>query len=241
MNFVTLHGHSDTYVDVLVKDVAALETAVGGAVTRVEWVGDTETADGERAIARLHMNDSVVEEGLDIETILENVNYFMFVGVEAFRALIQLSNVLQDLHAPYQIVDVETPREEEGEKRGVYIHVEPIHPLVGMMLEGFLMAMEENGVNVEQGTAIGVDRDGEETEHVFIFFPERGAIAEVEAPELDVTCPISVGNYMRAATSEADWNARADAVKAANGGDYPSFWFIVVILGGVLSEARANW
>jgi hypothetical protein len=45
--------------------------------------------------------------------------------------------------------------------------------------------------------------------------------------------------YMSEASSEADWNNRCDAVKAANGG-YPSFWFETIIQGGVLANTRAR-
>ena len=229
MNLVELYGHSDTYVDVLVKDVAALTTATLDRVASVEWIGDV----GERAIARVTMTDSVIEEGLDIDTIVENMNYFMFIGADAFRSLSQLANILHDLDAPYQIREVFEPREDEEEKRGVYIYIQPIHPLVGMMLEGFLMAMDENGTNVLQGTATGVTAEGEEAEHVFILFPER--VSHV----VDPTCIVSVSEYMSAATSEVDWQARKQVVMDANGGSMPSFWFLVEVIA--LAEARANW
>lgn len=56
----------------------------------------------------------------------------------------------------------------------------------------------------------------------------------------DLTTPEGVAEYMAQSTSEADWNARCDAVKAANGG-YPEFWFLTVVLSGLATETMANW
>jgi hypothetical protein len=47
--------------------------------------------------------------------------------------------------------------------------------------------------------------------------------------------------HMRAAKSESDWNNRIEAVKRANGGDYPNFWFATVIMSGLAAEVQASW
>lgn len=56
----------------------------------------------------------------------------------------------------------------------------------------------------------------------------------------DLSTPQGVVAYMSAAKSEVDWNARCDAVKAANGG-YPSFWFFEIVMSGVASRTQNNW
>lgn len=45
---------------------------------------------------------------------------------------------------------------------------------------------------------------------------------------------------MKSATSESDWNAKADKVKAACGG-YPQFWFDAIVLSGLLNKVKATW
>lgn len=57
----------------------------------------------------------------------------------------------------------------------------------------------------------------------------------------DLTSENGVVDHMSAATSKSDWNNRCDEVKAANGGDYPAFWFGKVIMSGLLSRVSAKW
>lgn len=45
---------------------------------------------------------------------------------------------------------------------------------------------------------------------------------------------------MESAASEADWNAKCDQVKAANGG-YPSFWYELIIASGLVNSVRGRW
>lgn len=56
----------------------------------------------------------------------------------------------------------------------------------------------------------------------------------------DLTTAEGVAAYMGAATSEADWDTRCDAVKRANGG-YPSFWYPTVIMSGLADRTAAKW
>jgi len=53
---------------------------------------------------------------------------------------------------------------------------------------------------------------------------------------IDLTKEQAVVEYMRAATSEADWNNRCDEVKRQNNG-YLAFWFKAIMLGGVIADA----
>jgi hypothetical protein len=45
---------------------------------------------------------------------------------------------------------------------------------------------------------------------------------------------------MKSSESEEEWNANADTVKAAFGGDYPEFWYKAIVLSGVLATT-AMW
>lgn len=47
--------------------------------------------------------------------------------------------------------------------------------------------------------------------------------------------------FMRQSTDSANWNARCDKVKAANGGQYPGFWYAAIILGGELGACQKRW
>lgn len=51
----------------------------------------------------------------------------------------------------------------------------------------------------------------------------------------------AVVDYMRESTSECDWNDRCDQVKAANGDEYPSFWFAAIVLSGLAAQVSSNW
>ena len=57
----------------------------------------------------------------------------------------------------------------------------------------------------------------------------------------DLTVKNDVVNYMRESTSEEDWNERCDAVKAANGNEYPGFWFMSIVMSGVAHEVATRW
>ena len=57
----------------------------------------------------------------------------------------------------------------------------------------------------------------------------------------DLTTSTGVAAYMSASTSEQDWQDRIDAVKAANNGDYPPFWFQTIVLGGVAEKTAPKW
>mgnify|MGYP001232439007 CR=1 FL=1 len=59
--------------------------------------------------------------------------------------------------------------------------------------------------------------------------------------ELDLTKQSDVVSLMQSSKSEAEWNANCDKVKSANGGDYPSFWFVAINLSGVMSSTSSKW
>ncbi len=58
---------------------------------------------------------------------------------------------------------------------------------------------------------------------------------------LDLTSVRGVIDLMKSSASQQEWSDSCDAVKVANNGDYHSFWFVAVILSGVLDNARRNW
>ncbi len=41
--------------------------------------------------------------------------------------------------------------------------------------------------------------------------------------------------------SEKEWNSICDAIKTANGGEYPKDWFMRVLVSGLASMAKSNW
>lgn len=64
---------------------------------------------------------------------------------------------------------------------------------------------------------------------------------ESNAMSFDLTTCDDVMMYLSEACHEADWDARVEDVKAANGGDYPSFWYRTVIASGLLKRTAAKW
>jgi cellulase/cellobiase CelA1 len=58
---------------------------------------------------------------------------------------------------------------------------------------------------------------------------------------IDLKTAEGVKSFMSGSASEAEWNSRCDQVKATNNGDYPSFWYPTVVLGGVAKQTAANW
>lgn len=56
----------------------------------------------------------------------------------------------------------------------------------------------------------------------------------------DLTTEEAVKNYMRQANSESDWNKRCDEIKRQNNG-YPSFWFVEIIMSGLMAEVTRNF
>ena len=53
--------------------------------------------------------------------------------------------------------------------------------------------------------------------------------------EYDLTKQSDVVSLMQSSKSESAWNDNCDKVKAANGGDYPSFWFAAIIMSGIIN------
>ena len=58
---------------------------------------------------------------------------------------------------------------------------------------------------------------------------------------LDLSTPLGVKALMQQSSSEAEWNDNCDKVKAANGGDYPQFWFSTIVLSGVMSSTVSKF
>lgn len=58
--------------------------------------------------------------------------------------------------------------------------------------------------------------------------------------ELDLTKESDVVTLMKSSKSESAWNDNCDKVKAANGGNYPSFWFAAIIMSGICSQALSH-
>ncbi|MBP9090544.1 hypothetical protein KBI23_05900 [bacterium] len=57
---------------------------------------------------------------------------------------------------------------------------------------------------------------------------------------MNLTNPTDVEQLMRSSTSEAEWNANCDKVKAANG-DYPSWWYATIVMSGLASSTTAKF
>lgn len=56
----------------------------------------------------------------------------------------------------------------------------------------------------------------------------------------DLTTPEGVKTLMQSSRSESEWNTNCDAVKAANNG-YPPFWYMEIVIKGVMSKTEATW
>lgn len=50
-----------------------------------------------------------------------------------------------------------------------------------------------------------------------------------------------VKELMESATTEADWNAKCDQVKRSHGGDYPEFWFQLIVASGLAGRVAAGF
>lgn len=59
--------------------------------------------------------------------------------------------------------------------------------------------------------------------------------------ELDLTKQNDVVTLMQSSKSESEWNKNCDTIKAANGGDYPSFWYSVIVLSGIARNTSSTW
>jgi len=55
--------------------------------------------------------------------------------------------------------------------------------------------------------------------------------------------PQEVKELMQSSKSEQEWNDNCDKVKKENGGDYPAWWFVEIMLSGTLRKAKEdnNW
>lgn len=41
---------------------------------------------------------------------------------------------------------------------------------------------------------------------------------------------------MKSSTSKEDWNNKCDQVKAANGGQYPEWWYAEIVISGLCDQ-----
>lgn len=57
---------------------------------------------------------------------------------------------------------------------------------------------------------------------------------------MDLTNEDNVVSLMLSSKNEGEWNDNCDKVKYANG-DYPDWWFGVIMMGGIFSRAQSNW
>lgn len=60
---------------------------------------------------------------------------------------------------------------------------------------------------------------------------------------MDLTKKDAVIVLMESSTSETEWNKHCNEVKEANNGDYPEWWYMTIIMGGVLrsSKQKNGW
>lgn len=56
--------------------------------------------------------------------------------------------------------------------------------------------------------------------------------------EHDLRTSEGVAAFMRESTSAKDWSNRAAAVKKANGGGYPPFWYATAISSGLCEQVH---
>ena len=56
-----------------------------------------------------------------------------------------------------------------------------------------------------------------------------------------MTNPDNVRNLMASSVSKKEWTENCNLVKAANGGDYPDFWFAAVIRSGISAAAESKF
>ena len=50
-----------------------------------------------------------------------------------------------------------------------------------------------------------------------------------------------VVELMRTSGSQREWNANCDRVKAAFGGQYPAFWFAVIVMSGIAGQMASRF
>lgn len=61
------------------------------------------------------------------------------------------------------------------------------------------------------------------------------------AEKFDLTTQDGVVKLMRSSKDSREWNANCDAVKAANSGDYPDFWYVTIMMSGLAQEVADRW
>ncbi len=51
----------------------------------------------------------------------------------------------------------------------------------------------------------------------------------------------AVIDLMRSSKSAEEWNANRDEVKRNHGGEYPTFWFALIVRSGLASDVKRTW
>lgn len=59
--------------------------------------------------------------------------------------------------------------------------------------------------------------------------------------ELDLTKKEDVVKLMKTSKNSNEWNNNCDKVKAANGNNYPGFWYASIVLSGVMARVSSGW
>ncbi len=58
---------------------------------------------------------------------------------------------------------------------------------------------------------------------------------------MDLTIASNVVALMESSSSEEEWTSNCAKVRAANGNDYPSFWFMAIMAAHVFEATQATW
>lgn len=48
-------------------------------------------------------------------------------------------------------------------------------------------------------------------------------------------------DLMKSSNSEQEWNANCDKVKSSFRGNYPQWWFALIIMSGVYNQVSESW
>ena len=59
--------------------------------------------------------------------------------------------------------------------------------------------------------------------------------------EFDLTTREGVCAILNTSNSSEEWKANVEKIKDANSGNYPDFWFDIVVIGGLCDSIAARW
>lgn len=63
----------------------------------------------------------------------------------------------------------------------------------------------------------------------------------MDVPSIDLTSEQGVASLMEQSRTAKEWDANCLRVKAANGDDYPDFWWRVIQESGLSARVHARW